>query len=119
MFIPDIDFFTHPESRDQTGTRSRIRIRNTGYDYNSESMRTLPAVGDRRVEPEEQPHDEQRGEYDPGQETGNPGRKQTCQNKHLLLYGQETGNPGRKQTCQNKHLLLYGQETGNSGRKQT
>jgi hypothetical protein len=41
-------------------------------------MRTLPAVGDWRVEPEEQPDDEQRGEDDPGQETGNPGRKQTC-----------------------------------------
>jgi hypothetical protein len=41
-------------------------------------MQTLPAVGDRRVEPEEQPDDEQRGEDNPGQETGNPGRKQTC-----------------------------------------
>jgi hypothetical protein len=79
MFIPDPGywFFNHPKSRDQKGTRSRIRIRNTGYDYKTESMRTLPAVGDRRVEPEEQPDDEQGGEDDAGQETGNPGRKQT------------------------------------------
>jgi hypothetical protein len=27
------------------------------YDYNTESLRTLPAVGDWRVEPEEQPDD--------------------------------------------------------------
>jgi hypothetical protein len=67
-----------PDPHSQIRMRIRVDPHPDPQHYNTESLRTLPAVGDRRVEPEEQPDDEQRGEDDPGQETGNPGRKQTC-----------------------------------------